>query len=53
MKFFYNDEETGPFSASEMRDLCATGTIKPETPVFREGDSEWREFRHFPELVVA
>lgn len=47
-QFYYSDgaAENGPFTAAEMTDFG----LSDDTPVFREGDSEWRTYKHFPEL---
>lgn len=47
-----NGEEAGPVSESELRGLFAEGIVNMTTRVYRSGDGEWREFRHFPELLT-
>lgn len=42
--------QQGPFTAADMRDFRGAGVLAEETPVFREGESQWRTFRDFPEL---
>ena len=37
------NETTGPFPISQLRQLRSRGAITDETPVAREGDNEWRK----------
>ena len=49
--FTANGTQEGPLTAAEMRDFCESGVISISTQVFRDGDSYWRTFEHYPELA--
>ena len=54
--YFYIDpdgQQAGPLESYEMIDLMQQGLLKPKTQVFREGDDQWRELQHYPELATA
>ena len=52
-RFYHNldGKQEGPFTEAEMRDLRESGVITVTTPVFCEGDAQWRTFLDFPDLV--
>lgn len=52
-KYFYSVDggQEGPFEAFEIKSFRDEGVITDSTPVIMEGDSEWRTFRHYPDLV--
>jgi len=43
--------EQGPFSAKDMREFKNAGVVKDDTPVYRDGDSDWRTYHDFPNLA--
>ena len=45
-----NGEVSGPWSLHQMIDLKQRRKLRPNMLVFREGDTEWRQMRHYPEL---
>ena len=45
----YGTQE-GPFTAAEMRDFHESGVITKSTQVFREGESDWRTYKEYPDL---
>jgi hypothetical protein len=54
--YFYIDpdgQQAGPLESYEMIDLMQQGLLKPDTQVFREGDDQWRQLRHYPEIATA
>ena len=44
------DEQRGPLTPGELRDLLAAGTIQADTPALREGDDEWSTVSRFARL---
>ena len=53
-RFHYmaNETQEGPFTAAEMHEFRESGVVTPRTQVFRDGDSNWRTFKDFPELSI-
>lgn len=50
--FFSTDgQQQGPVSASDLRSMRKDGLIADDTPVLREGESEWRRFLDFLALT--
>ena len=51
--FHYSDNGSsiGPCTAADMRELREADVISDDTLVFREGDTQWRAFMQFNELV--
>jgi len=47
--FYYSVEgrQQGPLTASDLKSLHSEGMVNDETAVLREGDSEWKQYRHF------
>ena len=45
------DEEIGPVSAQELKDLTKDGTVGPETLVWKEGMSDWKPATAIPGLL--
>ncbi len=45
--FSTNGEQQGPVEASDLRLMRKDGLITDDTPVLREGESEWRRFRDY------
>lgn len=45
-KYFYSLEgrKTGPLSADEIRKLWGDNVVRDHTPVFQEGDTQWRTY---------
>lgn len=54
VRFFYaeNGTQEGPFTAEEIADFIDAGVISEQTPVFREGDTEWRLPAAYPEIAT-
>lgn len=48
--YYYHDgkSQEGPFTLDEMLTL----PIKPNTPIWKEGEPDWKEAANFPELTV-
>jgi hypothetical protein len=46
--FYYSTEgrQEGPLTADDLRNLRQAGLINDDTLVVREGDSEWKQYRH-------
>ena len=42
--------QQGPFTAADMQDFRAASVITDDTPVFRDGETQWRTLRDFPEV---
>ena len=51
--YHYSTDGTleGPFTATELKKFRSDGVITDDTQVFREGDSQWRAYREFPDFV--
>ena len=51
--YYYSSDGTqqGPFTASDIKEFRDADVITDETQVFREGDSQWRAYREFPEFI--
>jgi hypothetical protein len=49
VRYYYstNGEQLGPVDASDLRMMRKDGLITDDTPVFREGEAEWRSFRDY------
>jgi hypothetical protein len=49
IKYYYssNEEQLGPVDASDLRMMRKDGLITDDTPVIREGESQWRQFRDY------
>ena len=49
VRYYYstNGEQLGPVDASDLRMMRKDGLISDDTPVFREGEAEWRSFRDY------
>jgi hypothetical protein len=49
VRYYYstNGEQQGPVDASDLRLMRKDGLITDDTPVFREGESQWRKFRDY------
>jgi hypothetical protein len=45
--YFTNVEEQGPVGASDLRRMRKDGLVTEDTPVLREGETEWRSFGDF------
>ena len=43
-----DDERVGPVSEEEIRELRASGVLKPRTMLWREGMTQWSELRRTP-----
>lgn len=43
--------QTGPYTAKDMRELRKAETVTADTLVFKEGDTQWRTFAQFVELA--
>jgi len=52
-RFYYNSDGTqeGPFTAAEMRHFRESGIVTLATQMRLDGDSQWRTFMDFPDLV--
>ena len=52
--YYYSDggKQEGPLGVGDMKDLRNSGIITDVTPVFRDGDSQWRTYQNFPELLI-
>ena len=52
VRFYYSTggEQQGPVDASDLRLMRQDGLITDDTPVIREGESEWRTFRDYLSL---
>jgi len=52
VRFYYSTggEQQGPVDASDLRLMRQDGPITDDTPVIREGESEWRTFRDYLSL---
>jgi hypothetical protein len=48
--FVLDGSDQGPFTHIDMRDFRAASVVADDTPVFREGEAEWRTYRDFSEL---
>lgn len=46
----YGHQE-GPFTAENLKRLHSVGVLEDNSPVFKEGDSEWRTFIQFADLA--
>lgn len=44
--------QQGPFTPADMKDFRVAEVLADETPVFREGESQWRTYRDYPELTT-
>jgi GYF domain 2 len=51
--FVLDDTDQGPFTHIDMQDFRSAGVIADDTPVFRDGETEWRTYRDFQELTAA
>ena len=53
MGYYYSTDGTqqGPVDASDLRLLRKDGLVTDDTPVLREGDSQWRRFRDYLALT--
>ena len=51
--FYYSTEglQQGPISASDLRIMHKDGLVTDDTPVLREGDSEWHTYQDFLALT--
>lgn len=51
-RFYYSldGRQSGPLSASQIRQLIASRVLDDLTPICREGDDEWGSLQDFPEL---
>lgn len=49
VKYYYtsNGEQQGPIDASDLRMMHKDGLINDDTPVIREGESDWRQYRDY------
>ena len=50
--FALDGANQGPFTSIDMRDFRAAGVVSDDTPVFREGEAEWRTYSGFQELTT-
>jgi len=41
-------DQQGPLDIADLQKLLNAGMVTAETPVFREGDEEWRILRRWP-----
>ncbi len=48
--YLVNNEQQGPVSSDELKELAANGTITPDTHVWREGLDDWQPARMVQEL---
>lgn len=51
--YMFNDQQTGPVSDSDFRQLIASGQISAATPVWKEGMAVWSAAQSVPELAGA
>lgn len=53
--WFYaaNGQQQGPFPDSQLRDLIANGTVRPDTLVWTEGMAGWQKAAEVPGLMPA
>ena len=53
--FYYslNGQQTGPVSEEQLRQMVATGSLKAETLVWREGMAEWQPYSAVIGAVAA
>jgi len=50
--FFSTDEQQqGPVSAADLRSMRKDGLVADDTPVLREGETQWRRFQDFLALT--
>jgi predicted Zn finger-like uncharacterized protein len=47
-----NGVPVGPIRLSELRSKAASGSVNPESLVWRDGFEDWRPLRTFPELLA-
>ena len=50
--FAMDGSNQGPFTHIDMKDFRAAGVVADDTPVFRDGEAEWRTYRDFQELIA-
>jgi hypothetical protein len=48
--FTTDGSKQGPFTVVDMQDFRSAGVVADDTPVFREGEAEWKTFGDFPDL---
>lgn len=50
--YFYSADGTqqGPLTAADLKSLRGDGLITDNTPVLRQGETQWNAYRDFPEL---
>lgn len=49
--FSTDGQQQGPLAATDLRSMRKDGLIADDTPVLREGDSQWRTYRDFLALT--
>lgn len=49
VRYYYSTygEQQGPVEASDLRMMSKDGLVTDETPVLREGETQWRQFRDY------
>jgi hypothetical protein len=50
--FAMDGSNQGPFTHIDMKDFRAAGVVVDDTPVFCDGEAEWRTYRDFQELIA-
>jgi hypothetical protein len=49
--FAIDGSNQGPFTQVDMKDFKSAGVVANDTPVFRDGENDWRTYQDFQELV--
>ena len=52
-RFVLDGAEQGPYTHIDMRDFRSAGVVADDTPVFCDGETDWRTYRDFHELTDA
>ncbi|MBL8685315.1 MAG: zinc-ribbon domain-containing protein, partial [Myxococcales bacterium] len=47
-----DDNNTGPFSVTQLKQYAATGQVNGETSVWKDGFADWKPLKDVPELAV-
>jgi hypothetical protein len=52
--YYYAADEgdMGPHTAEDIREFREAGMVIDDTLIFREGDTQWRACKYFPDLLV-
>lgn len=48
-----NGDQQGPFAMTQLREMMASGSIDPETYVWKDGFTDWKPMKDVPDLYLA